>query len=706
MTESTEYKKLEPGFQDSWDETDRRLTQMGYFGWRPRFLECLNTPAFFAMFFALGNLTMVMSYGIFSLIIPVLEEVFNLNSKQTGVILMANDISGMIVALLIANYCSARKVRWIGMGMLMVCLSAIIPASTTLYAEYPQPRNVIVDEIVLQSTQPLGNQTLFTEKGSYGVCKEMKFKPAANGPVSTSDESEDYAVRNHKYYWFFVLGSLLQGAGNAPPRVAGSTYMDEIFTQKQFGVAISVLYVVSFLGYPAIMMLGGIFLQIYVTLDPPEGITPSSNEWVGAWWMGLFFPAVFVFFFSFIVLLYPRQMPAAKKVLQEKVERGITTVQEKKEELRRSLKEVTKDMIPAFKRLIKNQALNFLIVGDIFMMLSVGAYSYYPKLYVKIFRLNYKDLGLIQGVSNIIGFGLGLIGSGVLMRVKKWEPKRLQLVYSVITALAIPFTFGVLIYCPTDTLAGVDISYPHLLNTSQLSPPTLTGECNSECACTTAFYQPVCDGDVTFFSPCHAGCYEVELNKTTNKVVTYSNCTCAASGTAVPGTCGTQCPGRMFLSITITSIGTIIGFAGFAAHTYIYQRVVGEVDRTFTQGIRSSVTRALGTLPAPILFGWVIDKFCTVWKVSEDGTTGNCWVYDLDNLILWFCILRVVIRSISSVCYFLAWWVFPENKVVQGEGGETKEEDGEDCRNGEVDQHGHDLVNGGDKFTLMSDYEG
>ena len=88
--------------------------------------------------------------------------------------------------------------------------------------------------------------------------------------------------------------------------------MDEIFTQKQFGIAISLLYVVSFIGYPVSMLTGAVFLQYYVTLDPPEGVTFQSKEWVGAWWMGMFFPAIAVFILSFFVMLYPRQMPAAK----------------------------------------------------------------------------------------------------------------------------------------------------------------------------------------------------------------------------------------------------------------------------------------------------------------------------------------------------------------------------------------------------------
>ena len=115
----------------------------------------------------------------------------------------------------------------------------------------------------------------------------------------------------------------------------------------------------------------------------------------------------------------------------------------------------------------------------------------------------------------------------------------------------------------------------------------------------------------------------------------------------------------MFISLVTTTVGVVISFSGYAAHAYIYNRIVREVDRTFTQGIRSSVVRALGTLPSPLIFGWVIDKFCTVWRVSDDGVTGNCWLYDIDrfehsNLRRFLRFINVVVgingrTTISSV---------------------------------------------------------
>lgn len=46
--------------------------------------------------------------------------------------------------------------------------------------------------------------------------------------------------------------------------------------------------------------------------------------------------------------------------------------------------------------------------------------------------------------------------------------KKLQLIYAILTATAIPFSLGMLLYCPANTYAGVDLSYSQILNSSQL----------------------------------------------------------------------------------------------------------------------------------------------------------------------------------------------------------------------------------------------
>ena len=55
-----------------------------------------------------------------------------------------------------------------------------------------------------------------------------------------------------------------------------------------------------------------------------------------------------------------------------------------------------------------------------------------------------------------------------------------------------------------------------------------------------------------------------------------------------------------------------------------------QVDRTVAQGWRQFITRILGTLPAPLVFGFIIDNACTIWR-EIGGEQGNCWVYDVQR---------------------------------------------------------------------------
>ena len=96
------------------------------------------------------------------------------------------------------------------------------------------------------------------------------------------------------------------------------------------------------------------------------------------------------------------------------------------------------------------------------------------------------------------------------------------------------------------------------------------------------------------------------VTKPSLQLSSYGNCSCTISGEASLGQCGEPCRVKMFISLLITTVGVVISFSGYAAHAYIYNRIVREVDRTFTQGVRSSLVRALGTLPSPLIFGWVI----------------------------------------------------------------------------------------------------
>ena len=73
-------------------------------------------------------------------------------------------------------------------------------------------------------------------------------------------------------------------------------------------------------------------------------------------------------------------------MLADKIKKGITTAVEKKNELHRSIMDITRDTIPVAKRILKNKSLNCLVFGDALVFLQIGSISYLPKMYAIAFR--------------------------------------------------------------------------------------------------------------------------------------------------------------------------------------------------------------------------------------------------------------------------------------------------------------------------------
>ena len=58
--------------------------------------------------------------------------------------------------------------------------------------------------------------------------------------------------------------------------------------------------------------------------------------------------------------------------------------------------------------------------------------------------------------------------------------------------------------------------------------------------------------------------------------------------------------------------------------------------------------KTLGLLPGPILFGHVVDSYCTLWQ-DTCGVKGRCFDYDVDKLSNAVCVLGTILTCKFSI---------------------------------------------------------
>ncbi|XP_041112161.1 solute carrier organic anion transporter family member 1C1-like [Polyodon spathula] len=238
----------------------------------------------------------------------------------------------------------------------------------------------------------------------------------------------------------------------------------------------------------------------------------------------------------------------------------------------------------------------------------------------------------------------------------------------------ISFLLSLLYYglsCGNARVAGLTVSYEGLNNVSYQENTLLSG-CNSECACSVKYWDPVCaDNGMTFVSPCLAGC---KTSTGTGKHMVFHNCSCAMGAeskntSVVLGQCarGEDC-GTMFTYYLVVSvIGAYISACGATPGTIILLRSINPELKSLALGILTLVIRTLGGIPSPIYFGALIDMTCLKWGSNKCGGRGACRMYDSNAFKAIFLGLIYGLYCLSYLLWFVLYTLqkrrFQENQT-------------------------------------------
>lgn len=179
--------------------------------------------------------------------LTALEKRFKLSSKQTGMIVAANDVSSLFLIIFISYYGGhSHKARWLGFGAMVTSFGALLFALPHVLVEKYVPLEFETTSLGANLCS-LKNSTVTNLQNQAFCRKEL--------------ESSDW-----KYLFVFIGAKLLLGAGTTPLFTLGPAYIDENVDPKSAPMYLGTWFIAMFFGPGIGYVAGGSLLNIWVDL--------------------------------------------------------------------------------------------------------------------------------------------------------------------------------------------------------------------------------------------------------------------------------------------------------------------------------------------------------------------------------------------------------------------------------------------------------
>lgn len=134
-------------------------------------------------------------------------------------------------------------------------------------------------------------------------------------------------------------------------------------------------------------------IKLTATSSSRIGLTPLSNVWVGAWWVGFLVSALLCFVLAVPLLAFPAEMPGSAALRAEKVSEAHGA-----ESSTAAAFSKLREMPRAFRALITNPAFFFLnLAGASEGLLLSGFAAFLPKLIENQFSVAASRAALLMG---------------------------------------------------------------------------------------------------------------------------------------------------------------------------------------------------------------------------------------------------------------------------------------------------------------------
>lgn len=622
------------------DEDDEYVQLCGWASFQPQWLQRFRTARWvlFCLCWA-GALQGMVVNGFVNVVITTIERRFSLQSTETGLIAGAYDIASFLCLIPVSYFGGAgRKPRWLGFGVLLMGLGSLVFALPHFTS----------DAYTFQSVHELN------------VCR-------LNSTDARACESGSLVYLS-RYKYVFLLGQMMHGAGASPLYTLGVTFLDESVSTKMSSVYIGIYYAMAVIG-PAIgYLIGGQFLKIYTDLgvkDPSElALNPASNVWIGAWWIGFLLSGMLSFMVAIPLLAFPKILPGAKRIQAEKISEAHDHLEDSDSGAQLNFQTSLKELPRSLRILIVNPCFMFLsFSGACEALLLNGFAAFLPKFIESQFSVAASWAALLVGVVTVPAGGGGTFLGGYLVKKLHLRCAGIIKLCIVCTLCALALALVFLISCPNIPFAGINTPY-----TSKNMTDSWTPKCSERCNCGEGLYDPVCSvNNVMYLSPCVAGCSVLHQQESKKW---YSNCSCTGGAgfnvtingqeTFVMAT-GDMCDGScnllpIFLSITFFLM--LFTFLTSMPALSATLRCVPATQRSLGLGIQWLIVRLLGSIPAPILFGVLVDSTCVLWQESCIGEKGSCRAYNNSSMSRIMLTVALIGKGVSTVSFICAWMLY------------------------------------------------
>lgn len=625
---------------------------------RPKKLNYCSNLAGFTFVYGIAVLLTSTCSAYMSSQLTTIEKYFGFSSYQSGLLLSCNDIGFLTTTLIVSHFVRKLHIpRSLALSSMFFGISAIM-CSLAYFGSISEDNR---PGFLIKSLKPeIGtmNKSQRALQLFYGQSQQLcEANITGTGNVSDvctdefSTETDKIGAPNRftkTAFAVMVVALILQGISKSPRSPMSATYIDDNGVKTKTSQYVGIISCMSIFGPAIAFGLGGLFTRIYVTLDAVP-ISPYHPRWIGAWWLGFLIFGSLAVLAGLPLLLFPRRLK-----------------QRNDWKPRETKKFSIKDFMISLYQLLRNPVCMLIIMCGCVDVFAVAAFvSFTPKYLETQFSLPTWIANMIMGSIGILSGSLGTLIGGFIVSKFKFSPltclKCVMLTKLIFTITLFTFYF-------------LGCSNPQIVNYNTGMP--MNGSCTEQCKCDFTDYFPVCGSDGrNYFSPCQAGCAGKE------KLI-YTDCACVGgNSTANPGLCSSDCnTGNMYGFITMTLIGSLVGCIGIMPGFIFVIRSVSDKHKPLALGLASFLHSILGWMPAPMVFGRIVDSSCRIWS-SSCKDQGACAKYDLEDFRIkrttFQIVCALIVLCLHSVNFFLArrktdWStgddVIEEKKIPEAEG--------------------------------------